>query len=152
MSALPVILPDMEPRISLITLGVADLARSYRFYRDGLGLPTTRRPEDGIVFFQTSGVTLALYPYTELAEDVGLGWHVPRSKFTGITLAHNVRDRHQVDEVLALAIAAGGEVVKPAQDAAWGGYSGYFTDPDGYLWEVAWGAFDFNEDGSLHVT
>jgi uncharacterized protein len=73
------------------------------------------------------------------------------SKFTGITLAHNVRERHQVDEVLALA-AAGAEVVKLAADTFWGGYSGYFTDPDGYLWEVAWGAFDFNEDSSLHVT
>jgi uncharacterized protein len=142
----------MEPRISLITLGVADLARSYRFYRDGLGLPTTRKPEDGIVFFQTSGATLALFPYHELAADIGPGWDVPRSKFTGITLAHNVRERHQVDDLLAAAAAAGGEVVKPAGEAEWGGYEGYFTDPDGYLWEVAWGAFDFNDDGSLRVT
>jgi len=142
----------MEPRISLITLGVTDLARSYRFYKEGLGLPTTRKPENGIVFFQTSGVTLALYPYSKLAEDVGPGWDVPRSKFTGITLAHNVRERHQVDEVLALAAAAGAEIVKSAADTFWGGYSGDFTDPDGYLWEVAWGAFAFKEDGSLHVT
>jgi catechol 2,3-dioxygenase-like lactoylglutathione lyase family enzyme len=78
----------MEPRVSLITLGVADLARSFRFYRDGLGLPTTRKPEDGIVFFKTSGVTLALYPYAKLAADAGPGWDAPRSKFTGITLAH----------------------------------------------------------------
>ncbi len=142
----------MEPRISLITLGVADLAVSHRFYRDGLGFPTTRKPEDGIVFFQTSGATLALYPFHELAADVGPGWDGPRSRFTGIALAHNVRERHQVDEVLALAAAAGGEVVKPAADTFWGGYSGYFTDPDGYLWEIAWGAFDFDPDGSLHVT
>jgi uncharacterized protein len=143
---------NMEPRISLITLGVADLERSYRFYKDGLGLPTTRTPDSGIVFFQTSGVTLALFPYHELAEDVGPGWDVPRSRFTGITLAHNVRERHQVEEVLNLAAAAGGQIVKEAGEAEWGGYEGYFTDPDGYLWEVAWGAFDFNEDGSLHVT
>lgn len=142
----------MEPRISLITLGVADLRRSFRFYKDGLGLPTTRSPEDGIVFFQTSGATLALFPYGELADDVGRDWNVPRSKFAGITLAHNVRDRSEVDELLAQAAAAGAQVVKPATTAAWGGYSGYFTDPDGYLWEVAWGAFDFNEDGSLLVT
>ena len=142
----------MESRVSLITLGVADLARSCRFYQDGLGFPTTRKPENGIVFFQTSGVAIALFPYTELAEDVGPGWDVPRSKFTGITLAHNVRERRQVDEVLAQAAAAGAEVVKPAVATSWGGYSGYFTDPDGYLWEVAWGAFDFNADGSLHVT
>ncbi len=142
----------MEPRISLVTLGVADLARSCAFYRDGLGLPTTRSPADGIVFFQTRGVTLALYPYSELAEDVGPGWDGPRAKFCGITLAHNVRERHEVDEVLATAARAGAEIVKPAADTFWGGYSGYFTDPDGYLWEVAWGAFAFNEDGSLLVT
>ncbi|MFC6079665.1 VOC family protein [Sphaerisporangium aureirubrum] len=141
----------MEARISLITLGVADLRRSYEFYRDGLGLPTTRKPEEGIVFFQMSGTVLALYPYGELAEDVGPGWDVPRSKFTGITLAHNVRERHQVDETLALAAEAGAEIVKQGQDTAWGGYTGYFTDPDGYLWEVAWGAFPFKEDGSLDV-
>ena len=75
----------MEPRISVVTLGVADLARSYRFYRDGLGLPTIRRPGDGIVFFQTSGAVLALFPYDELAADIGPGWRVTRSRFTGIT-------------------------------------------------------------------
>jgi catechol 2,3-dioxygenase-like lactoylglutathione lyase family enzyme len=141
----------MEPRISLITLGVTDLERAYRFYKDGLGLPTTRRPEDGIVFFQTAGAILALFPYDELARDVGPGWGGPRSKFTGITLAHNVRERHQVDELLAQAAAAGAEVVKPAGEAEWGGYEGYFTDPDGYLWEVAWGAFELDEDGALQV-
>ena len=143
---------NMEPRISLITLGVADLERSYRFYRDGLGLPTTRSPGDGIVFFQTSGSTLALFPYQELADDVGPGWNVPRSRFTGITLAHNVRERAQVDELLEQASAAGAEIAKPASETEWGGYSGYFTDPDGYLWEVAWGAFPLNDDGSLLVT
>jgi hypothetical protein len=142
----------MEARISLICLGVSDLERSYHFYKDGLGLPTSRRAEDGIIFFQTSGVTLELYPYSELAADVGPGWDVPRSKFAGITLAHNVRERHEVDEVLAAAAAAGADIVKPAADASWGGYSGYFSDPDGYLWEVAWGAFDFKDDGSLKVT
>lgn len=142
----------MESRVSLVTLGVADLERSYRFYKDGLGLPTTRSPESGIIFFQTSGVTLALYPYQDLANDIGPGWNEPRSKFSGITLAHNVRERSEVDEVLATAVAAGAQIVKPAADTFWGGYSGYFTDPDGYLWEVAWGAFDFNDDGSLHVT
>jgi catechol 2,3-dioxygenase-like lactoylglutathione lyase family enzyme len=136
----------------MITLGVADLARSYRFYKDGLGLPATRTPDEGIVFFRTQGVAVALYPYSKLAEDVGPGWDVPRSRFSGITLAHNVRERHQVDEVLALAAAAGARIVKPAVEVFWGGYSGYFADPDGHLWEVAWGAFDFNDDGSLRVT
>jgi len=142
----------MEPRISLITLGVADLGRSYRFYREGLGLPAARKPEDGIVFFQTSGAALALFPYHELAADIGPGWNVPRSKFPGITLAHNVRERHDVDDLLAAAAAAGAEVVTPARETEWGGYGGYFTDPDGYVWEVAWGAFEFNDDGSLRVT
>jgi len=142
----------MEPRISLITLGVADLDRSYRFYADGLGFPTTRRPEGGIVFFQTKGAVLALFPYSQLATDVGPEWNVARSKFSGITLAHNVRERHEVDELLDLARAAGAVVVKPAAEAEWGGYQGCFTDPDGYSWEVAWGAFDFNEDGSLQVS
>jgi catechol 2,3-dioxygenase-like lactoylglutathione lyase family enzyme len=142
----------MEPRISLITLGVTDLSRSHRFYKDALGFPTTRQPEDGIIFFQTSGVTLALFPYSELADDIGPGWNVARSRFSGITLAHNVRERHEVDELLSDAAAAGGEIVKPGGETSWGGYAGYFTDPDGYLWEVAWGAFELNEDGSLLVT
>jgi uncharacterized protein len=142
----------MEPRISLITLGVADLGRSYRFYCEGLGLPAARKPEDGIVFFLTSGTVLALFPYEELAADLGRGWNVPRSKFPGITLAHNVRERHEVDDLLAAAAVAGAEVVTPARETAWGGYGGYFTDPDGYVWEVAWGAFEFNDDGSLRVT
>jgi uncharacterized protein len=142
----------MEPRISIICLGVADLGRSLRFYRDGLGLPTTRSADDGIVFFQTRGVTLELFPYHELAADVGPGFDVPRARFTGITIAHNVRTKGEVDDVLRQAEAAGGRIEKPAAETDWGGYSGYFSDPDGYLWEVAYGAFDFNPDGSLAVT
>jgi catechol 2,3-dioxygenase-like lactoylglutathione lyase family enzyme len=142
----------VEPRISLITLGVSDLERSFQFYKDGLGFPTTGTPANGVIFFQNSGTTLALYPYADLAGDVGPGWAGTRSRFTGITLAHNVRERHEVDAVLALAATAGAAIVKPAADTFWGGYSGYFADPDEYLWEVAWGAFEFNEDGSLHVT
>ena len=141
----------MEPRISIITLGVADLERSFQFYRDGLKLPTTRSPENGIVFFQTNGTTLALYSYLDLADDIGPEWDEPRSKFSGITLAHNVRERVEVDELLANAEAAGARIVKPAADTFWGGYSGYFTDPDGYVCEVAWGAFEFNVDGSLLI-
>lgn len=142
----------MEPRVSLITLGVSDLERSLRFYRDGLGLPTTWTPDKGVIFFQTTGVTLALYPYERLADDVGPGFLVERPRFSGITLAHNVREKRQVDEVMALAAAAGARIEKPAQDAFWGGYSGYFSDPDGYLWEVAWGAFPIRADGSLEIS
>lgn len=141
----------MEPRISLITLGVRNLEVSLRFYRDGLRLPTTWNVDQGVIFFKTSGTCLALYPLDELAKDVGIRPKRYGPSFAGITLAHNVPERHQVDEVLNQAVAAGGKLVKPAQDAFWGGYSGYFSDPDGYLWEVAWGAFDFKPDGSLNM-
>jgi len=142
----------MEPRISIITLGVKDLERSLRFYRDGLGLPTTRNAGQGIIFFQTSGTCLALYPYHELAKDVSENFLVEKSKFTGITLAHNVRSKQEVDHVLKQAADAGAKIEKPAGDTAWGGYSGYFSDPDGYLWEVAWGAFEMRQDGSSIVS
>lgn len=141
----------MQPRISLITLGVRDLARSLAFYRDGLGLPTTWSPDKGVIFFQTTGTCLALYPLEKLAEDVGTEYNVPPAKFSGITLAHNVREKSDVDHVLAEAEATGAKIVKPACDTFWGGYSGYFSDPDGYLWEVAHGAFEFREDGSLSI-
>ena len=142
----------MDPRISIINLGVEDLERSLIFYRDGLGFSTTRKSESGIIFFQTSGTCLALYPYEELAKDVSDTFIVPRSKFSGITLAHNVRTKEEVDQILQMAERAGGRIEKEAQDVFWGGHSGYFSDPDGYLWEVAYGAFDFREDGSLIIT
>jgi len=141
----------MEPRISLITLGVSDLERSLRFYRDGLGLPTTWTTDRGVIFFKTSGVCLALYPFDKLAEDVNESFHGLRSKFTGITLAHNVREKEEVDRILALAERAGAKIEKPAGDTFWGGYSGYFSDPDGYLWEIAWGAFPIRENGELKI-
>jgi catechol 2,3-dioxygenase-like lactoylglutathione lyase family enzyme len=142
----------MEPRISLITLGVRDLERSLRFYKDGLGFPTTRKAEQGIVFFQTAGVCLALFPIDLLAKDVSENLAAEKSRFSGITLAHNVRQKEDVNRILQQAQAAGGRIEKPAQQAEWGGYSGYFSDPDGYLWEVAWGAFEIRDDGSLVVT
>lgn len=142
----------MEPRISIITLGVQNLERSYRFYKDGLGFPTSRTSNEDIIFFQTSGVCLALYPYEKLAEDVGNEFLGKRSKFPGIILAHNVRTKSEVDKILAQAHQAGAKIEKPAQNTSWGGYSGYFSDPDGYLWEVAYGAFEFNLDGSLLIT
>lgn len=141
----------MEPRISLITLGVKDLERSLRFYRDGLGLPTTWATDKGVVFFQTQGVCLALYSFDELTKDLGLDVPVEQPRFTGITLAHNVRLRDDVDRILQQAESAGAMIVKPAQNTFWGGYAGYFSDPDGYLWEVAHGAFEFREDGSLDI-
>jgi hypothetical protein len=142
----------MEPRISLLTLGVDDLERSWRFYADGLGMPTTWTPDKGVIFFRTRGTILALHGYDDLAKDAGEEFRVPRGRFAGITLAHNVRRKEEVDEVLALAERAGGTIVKPASNAFWGGYHGYFSDPDGYLWEVAYGAFPLCEDGSLQIT
>jgi catechol 2,3-dioxygenase-like lactoylglutathione lyase family enzyme len=142
----------MEPRISIVTLGVRDLQRSYDFYHHGLGFPTTRSPESGIIFFQTGGACLALYPHDKLAEDVGPEFPKDRGRFPGITLAHNTKTKDEVDEVLALAERAGGRIEKRAQMASWGGYSGYFSDPDGYLWEVAWADdWRFHDDGSLVI-
>lgn len=141
----------MQPRISLITLGVQDLERSLRFYRDGLGFPTTWTPDKGVIFFQTRGTAFALYPYDQLANDVSPAFAGPRSKFPGITLAHNVRTKDEVDQILQCATAAGATIEKPAQPTFWGGYAGYFADPDGYLWEVAHGAFEFRDDDSLII-
>jgi len=129
----------MEPRLSIVTLGVSDLPRAIAFYRDGLGLPMINDGE-GIAFFQLEGVRLALYPRTALAEDAKLPDPGPQS-FSGITLAHNLRSREEVDALLAHAAQVGGRIVKPAQDVFWGGYSGYFADPDGHLWEVAWNPY-----------
>ena len=125
----------MEPRISIITLGVEDLERSVRFYRDGLGLPRRDGPAE-IAFFTTAGTWLALFSRESLAKDAEVA--PEGSGFRGFTLAHNVRTREEVDAVLERATAAGARLVKPAQTASWGGYSGYFSDPDGFLWEVAW--------------
>jgi len=142
----------MEARISIITLGVKDLERSFRFYHEGLGLPTLNKVEDGMLFFQTSGTRLALYPLDKLVQDVSPVLTNERARFPGITLAHNTRTRAEVDQVLKLAEKAGGTIVKQAQEVFWGGYSGYFTDPDGYYWEVAWAeSWEFNPDGSLVV-
>ena len=134
----------MEPRVSLITLGVSDLERSIAFYRDGLGLPQRDGPPS-IAFFDLRGGTwLSLYSREALAEDATVP--AEGSGFRGITLAHNVSSREEADAVMAEALAAGATLVKPAQDVFWGGYSGYFADPDGHLWEVAWNP-NFAVDG-----
>ncbi len=128
----------MKPRITTITLGVADLRRAIRFYRDGLGFPTDANDDAEIAIFMTSGVRLALYPKEALAEDISKEIKGLAKGFGGITLAHNVERKEEVAEVLALAERAGSKIVKPAQDVFWGGYHGYFADLDGYYWEVAW--------------
>lgn len=125
----------MEQRLSVVTLGVADLERSRRFYEDGLGWKRANTSK-AIVFFQLNGAVLALFPREHLAEDAQVSSE--GSGFRAITLAHCARSREEVDEVLAEAEKAGARIVKPAQMVFWGGYSGYFADPDDHLWEVAW--------------
>ena len=124
----------MEQRLSLVTLGVADLERSRRFYEDGLGWRRGNAHAE-VVFFQLGGAILGLFSRDALAADARLP--AAGSGFGGITLAYNARDRREVDAVLAEAEAAGATILKPAQDVFWGGYSGYFADPDGFRWEVA---------------
>jgi hypothetical protein len=139
-----------EPRVSIITLGVADMARSIRFYRDGLGFPTSAADDWRWAIFRTGGARIALYPLGRLAEDIGPRAGEATRGFGGITLAHNTRTRGQVDEILRMAEKAGGRIIKPAAVAGWGGYSGYFADPDGYPWEVAWSdSWIIAEDGTL---
>ena len=129
----------MEPRISMITLGVTDLARSRAFYRDGLGLPEHHASGEGVAFFELRGTWLGLYARQSLAEDAGVS--AQGSGFAGFALAHNRPSKQAVDATLDEAVAAGATLVKPAEDTFWGGYAGYFADPDGFLWEVAWNPF-----------
>ena len=124
----------MEPHVSLIALGVSNLERALAFYRDEQGLPM-REGDTGVAFFQLRGLWLALFPREALAEDAGVS--SAGQGFTGIALAHNVSTNEEVDALLGQAVAAGGLLVKAGQPAFWGGYSGYFADPDGHLWEVA---------------
>ena len=132
----------MQPRITVITIGVDDLERAVSFYRDGLGLKT-----DGIVwqefehgavafFALQSGLRLVVWPRGSIAHDTGLPVTAPSA--TDMTLGHNVNSREAVDEVMREAERAGATIVKPAHETFWGGYSGYFQDPDGHLWEVVW--------------
>ncbi|CAI4029687.1 MULTISPECIES: VOC family protein [Pseudomonadati] len=132
----------MKPRISVITVGVDDLDRSLRFYRDGLGLKTegiigTEFEHGAVVFFDLeAGVKLALWPRQSLARDSGLSLEKPSA--TEFSLGHTVSSKKEVDIVMEQARQAGAIIVKPAQDTFWGGYAGYFQDPDRHLWEIAW--------------
>jgi len=132
----------MNPYVTLITLGVDDLERSLRFYRDGLGLPTrgivgTEFEHGAVVFIDLQpGLKLALWPRKDLAWDAGLP-QTPSSA-TEMSLGHNVNSSAEVDAIMGQAARAGARIVKPAHQTFWGGYAGYFQDPDGHLWEVAW--------------
>ncbi|ODA66766.1 Glyoxalase-like domain protein [Methyloligella halotolerans] len=137
----------MEQRITLVTLGVRDLQKSAAFF-ERLGWRRSVKDVEGVAFYQCGSIALGLYPWEALAEDAGVA---PDGQgFVGITLAHNVRTKDQVDSVLADAEAAGASIVKPAQDVFWGGYHGYFRDLDGHLWEVAWNpGFPLDADGAV---
>jgi len=138
----------MEQRLSLITLGVADLARARAFY-EVLGWTSDSRPEDGVVFFQAGGMIVALWDRAELAIDSGVedggGWG-------GVTLAYNVRSPAEVDDVLDAALVAGATIPRTGAQTFWGGYSGMFVDPDGHPWEVAHNPFwTIEADGSVRL-
>lgn len=139
----------MEPRISLITLGVRDVARSRAFY-EALGFLPSSASTDDVAFFQLGGAALGLFGWDPLAQDAGVD---PTGEgFRGVTIAHNVRSKEEVASVLAAAAAAGGRIVKPAQDVFWGGHHGYVADPDGHLWEIAWNPFfPLADDGSIQL-
>jgi uncharacterized protein len=128
----------MEPRVSFITLGVLDVARARSFY-EKLGFKASPASQESVTFFDAGGIVLGLFSRAALAEDA----HVGDSKtgFSGVALAHNVDSEADVDRVLVEAISAGARLLKPGEKAFWGGYSGYFADPDGHVWEVAFNPF-----------
>ena len=139
----------MDQRLTVVTLGVSDLARSRAFY-EKLGWKTGAAPDDDVVFFQSGGMVVALWGRSQLAEDSGVtegtGWG-------GITLAHNVRSASEVDSSMSEAAAAGATITRRAGDTFWGGYSGVFLDPDGYPWEVAFNPhWTIAEDGSVTLS
>lgn len=140
----------MEQRLSLITLGVRDLTRSRAFYADGLGWNPSALSNENVVFFQCAGVVFGLYGRDALAEDAALD-SADGSGFRGVALAYNTRSKEEVDAVLDHAKSVGADIIKPAEEAFWGGYSGYFADPDGHLWEVAWNP-GFAIDDAGHMT
>ena len=154
----------MEPRVSIITLGVDDLDRAVAFY-EAMGLERNQAITDGVAFFQMGGLILALWPREELARDAGVeaatDWKrsaggtlegAVRPDFSGVALAYNTRSEDEVGELLARAKAAGGTVLKPANRAFWGGMQGYFRDTEGNLWEVAFNpGFPIDEDGRISL-
>jgi catechol 2,3-dioxygenase-like lactoylglutathione lyase family enzyme len=139
----------MEQRLSVVTLGVADLARARAFYEDGLGWRPSSASNDQVVFIQLGGIVLGLYGREALTAEASL---TLADGFGGMALAYNVRERTEVDAVLATAEAAGARILKPAAETFWGGYSGYFADPDGHPWEVAHNPFwPIADDGSVNL-
>lgn len=143
----------MEARLNIVTLGVSDLERAVAFYRDGLGWPLSAgTSSEKIAFFKTGGTVLALYPREDLAAEANMESEPKGEGFPGFTLAQNVTDREQVSRLLREAESSGATIIKEAQDVFWGGHSGYFADPDGHLWEVAYNPYvTLAENGSLEL-
>ena len=140
----------MRPKLNIVTLGVLDFERALQFYQQGLGWQPSSASQGDVAFFPLGGIVLALYPRDKLAEDIGIS--AEGRGFSGITLAHNTKSEAEVDEVLQAVEKLGATMVKKAQKVFWGGYSGYFTDPEGHLWEVAWNPFfGFDENDNLSL-
>ncbi len=138
----------MKPAVSLITLGVKDLAVSHRFYTDVMGWKTNSKPEDGVIFFPLNNIVLGLFGRAALAEDAKVA--DDGKGFPGFSLAHNLGSMEEVDALFESLKTKGVEIVKPPEKVFWGGYSGYFKDPDGFLWEVAWNpGWTVNANGTV---
>jgi uncharacterized protein len=140
----------MQQKLHLITLGVNDFERSLKFYRDGLDWKPSSVSQDNVAFFPMGGVVFALYPREKLAEDATVS--ASGTGFSGITLAYNTRSQDEVDSILNQVEGLGAKIVKKGQKVFWGGYNGYFADPDGHLWEVAWNPFwEFDEADNVKL-
>lgn len=138
-------------RVTILTLGVADLGKATEFYEAVLGSPPNTS-FDGITFIELPGTWIALYPFEELAEDISPEISATRGGFSGFTLAHNAGSKEEVIEIVRRAESAGARVIKEPKDTFWGGFSGYFADLDGYYWEVAWGPmFEFTKNGDMKL-
>jgi uncharacterized protein len=142
----------VQPRVSLLTLGVSDLRRAVAFYRDGLGWPISEVGGEEVAFFKTGGVVIVLFPRVSFASDAGVDLDdVEHGRFARISLAHNVAEEGQVDAVLADAAEAGATIIKEAQEIFFGRH-GFFADPEGFLWEVAWNpSFPMDAEGRIEL-
>lgn len=138
----------MRQKLNLITLGVDDFEKSLNFYEKGLGWKKSDKSMDGLALFPLGGITLALHPRHELADDITLKYQP--TEFSGLTISYNTKSEQEVDDILKQVSALGATIIKPAQQVFWGGYSGYFKDLDGYLFEVAYNPFwELDEDDNL---
>jgi uncharacterized protein len=140
----------VRPNLTVVTLGVSNFQRSLRFYRDGLGLPTSAKKEDSIAFFEMNGVILALFERESLAHDARVS--PAGSGFSGITLAHNAANEKEVDQIFVQIAEMDAKIVKKPDRTSWGGYGGYFADPDGHLWEVVYNPhWSLNRKGQIDL-